>query len=217
MEEEHLSWRHALALITTVTAALLIWNGTHLVLTEPERSSSGSSMHVSLAQPPAPPAPPKQIPKPPKPIASKQPASRAPIVPSQHAVGPPVIADAAIASENSTSSPPGQPTPSAGPVANVSLESTYFASVLAAVEQQKRYPMTKDARLQHPRGTVIVLLVLDRSGKLLDSSIAQSAGSILDRQALETVQRASYPPFPATVWPSETQHRFEVSVYFIPP
>ena len=35
--EGNLSWRHALAFLVTITSAWLIWNGTHLILTEPDR------------------------------------------------------------------------------------------------------------------------------------------------------------------------------------
>src|SRR5271156_4874432 len=101
-----LSWRHALALLITLTSAWLIWNGTHLVLTEPDRFPHTPLMHVALATPPAPPAPPKVVPTPPKPIVQKQVASRTPTETSPHAIGPSVANNAPVTSQNTTSTPP---------------------------------------------------------------------------------------------------------------
>ena len=209
--EGNLSWRHALAFFVTLTSAWLIWHGTRLVLTEPDRLAHTPLMHVSLREPP-PPAPPKVQPKPPKPIVQKPVASRTPIETSPHAIGPPVTNTAPAAQQTAAPAPPAPQTPPE----NVSLESTYRASVNAAINEQKRYPMSKDARLQQPTGTVIVWFTLNRDGQLQDAGIEESAGSILDRAALESVRRASFPPFPQGVWPGETQLRFKADLYFHP-
>ncbi len=210
--EEYFSWRYALALLVTIASAWLIWNGTHLVLTEPDRLHQAPVIHVSLAHPPAPPAPvpPKVVPKPPKPVADK--AGRDP-----HAGGNLRTCDRdrlsrpnAPVSTTASASPPSPPAPPA-PVGNVSLQSTYISSVHAAIEQQKRYPMSKEARLQQPSGTATVWFVLNRAGELQESGIEESAGGILDRAALESVHRATYPPFPATTWPGEEQHQLHRS------
>jgi periplasmic protein TonB len=214
--EEHLSWRHALALFVTLTSAWLIWHGTRLILTEPSRARHLPLMHVSLASPPAPPAPvlPKVVPKPPKPVVPKQVATRTPIQTSPHAIGPPVV-NAPVTSQNVAPSPPSPPAPAA-PAENLSLESTYLASARAAIEQEKRYPMSKDARLQQPSGTVTVWFVLNRAGELQDIGIAGSAGSILDRAAIESVRRTTFAPFPTELWPRDSQHRFIVYLRFVP-
>jgi protein TonB len=212
--EGNFSWRHALALLITLTSAWLIWNGTRLVLTEPDRAPHTPLMHVSLAKVETPPAPPKVVPKPPKPVVAKQVASRTPIETSPRAIGPPV-ANASVSSQNANPSPPAPPAPAA-PAENVSLESTYEASVHAAIEQEKRYPMSKDARLEQPSGTVVLWVTLNRAGELEDVSIEQSAGSILDRAAIETVRRTTYPPFPASVWPNDSKARLKVPIHFSP-
>jgi len=207
------SWRHTLAFLITIVSAVLIWNGTHLVLTEADRTPHTPLMHVSLAKPSPPaPQPPKVVPKPPKPVVQKQVASRAPLETSPHAIGPPV-SNAPVTNQNA--SPPSPPAPAA-PSENLSLQNTYLIAVRGAVEEQKRYPMSKDARLQQPSGTVTVWFVIGRSGELVDSGVEQSAGSILDRAAIESVKRASFPPFPAGAWPSESQHRFTVDLNFHP-
>jgi protein TonB len=214
--EGQFSWRHALALLITLTSAWLIWHGTRLVLTEADHAPHAPVIHVSLAQPPAPPVPvpPKVVPKPPKPIVQKQVASRTPMQTSPHAIGPPVT-NAPVAAQNTSPSPPAQTTPAA-PAENVSLELTYEASVHAAIEQEKRYPMSKDARLEQPSGTVVLWVTLNRAGELQDVSIEESAGSILDHAAIETVRRTTYPPFPAGVWPNDSRARLKVPIHFSP-
>ncbi|HTW34050.1 MAG TPA: energy transducer TonB [Rhizomicrobium sp.] len=214
--EGGISWRHILALLITLTSAWLIWNGTHLVLTEADHSPRTPVMHVSLAKPPAPPVPvpPKVVPKPPKPIVQKQIASRTPVETSPHAIGAPVT-NAPVASQNANPSPPAQPAPAA-PAENISLELAYEASVHAAIEQEKRYPMSKDARLEQPSGTVVLWVTLDRAGELEDVSIEQSAGGILDRAAIETVRRTTYPPFPSGIWPNDSKARLKVPIHFSP-
>jgi protein TonB len=212
--ENSFSWRHVLALLVTLTSAWLIWTGTRLVLTEPDRTPHVPVMHVSLAKPAAPPAPPKVVPKPPKPIVQKQVASRRPIETSPHAIGPPVT-NAPVNNQNVSSSPPSPPAPAA-PAENMSLESAYEASVNAAIQEQKRYPMSKEARLAQPSGTAVLWVTLNRAGELQDAVIAESAGSILDRAAIETVHRTTYPPFPASVWPNDSKARLKVAIHFSP-
>jgi protein TonB len=61
-------------------------------------------------------------------------------------------------------------------------------------------------------GTAEVTFVLNRAGEVIESSVTKSSGSgMLDREALETVRRASpFPAFPAAkpgaeasyVWPA---------------
>jgi protein TonB len=212
--EGSFSWRHALALLVTLTSAWLIWTGTRLVLTEPDKTAHMPLMHVSLVTPPAPPAPPKVAPKPPKPVVTKQVASRTPVETSPLGRGPQTT-DAPVTNQPASPSPPAPPAPAA-PAENLSLENTYISTVHAAIEEQKRYPMSKDARLQQPSGTVTVWFVLNRSGALVESGIEQSAGSILDPAALASVKRASFPPFPTDAWTNESQHRFKVEIYLHP-
>src|SRR3974390_2701307 len=146
--EEGFSWRYPFALLVTITAAWLIWHGTRLVLTEPDHQRATSLMHVSLASPPAPPAPPKVVPKPPKRAVARQKVTRSSqALPTRSTNGPIVATNAPLATQTSETAVPAPATP-----ANVSLQSTYIASIREAVEQQKRYPMSKDARLQQPQG-----------------------------------------------------------------
>jgi periplasmic protein TonB len=211
--EGNLSWRSALALLIALTSAWLIWHGTRLILTEPDRLGHAHLMHVSLASPPAPPAPPKVVPKPPKPVVQKKVASRTPVETSPHGMAPPPTN---VPETSANTAPSPEPQSSPAPQENLSLENTYNSSCYAAIEEQKRYPQSKDARLQMPSGTVVVSFVLDRSGALQSAAVSQSAGSILDRAAIESLHRAQCPPFPGGVWPGQPQHSFTINLRFTP-
>ena len=62
--------------------------------------------------------------------------------------------------------------------------------------RSKRYP--PDALNKHESGVVIVSIVLDRSGRLIDSQIKQSSGSVLlDKESLDVLNRAQpFAPLP---------------------
>jgi protein TonB len=138
---------------------------------------------------------PKAAPTPtptPAPAASEQPA----------AVAPQAVAAPAVA----------RPAP---PTAVSSDDEVYKAQIRAYLEGIKHYPTSKEARLQRPRGTVNVWIVIDRSGGMKEAGIEESSGSlILDGAALSTVRNASYPAFPADAFKGEPTHRFTVQLNY---
>jgi protein TonB len=68
----------------------------------------------------------------------------------------------------------------------------YNALVFGHLQRFKRYPLAA----RGASGTVQVKFVLNRAGDVIDSTVAKSSGnSVLDREALEILRRAS--PFPA--------------------
>jgi periplasmic protein TonB len=71
----------------------------------------------------------------------------------------------------------------------------YNALVFGHLQRFKRYPRA----LRGPQGTVVVEFALDRSGRVISSTVTKSSGSrALDQLALEALQRASpFPQFPA--------------------
>jgi len=94
---------------------------------------------------------------------------------------------------------------------------SYLAAINSYLNTLKRYPTGREASLQHPSGTVRVTFVLERDGKLLSAEIEATSNSILlDRQALTTVRRGSYPPFPSEAFPGESSHRFSIDLGFAP-
>jgi protein TonB len=87
--------------------------------------------------------------------------------------------------------------------------------VKAYLESIKHYPTSKEARLQRPRGSVTVWIVIDRSGGMKEAGIDESSGSlILDGAALSTVRNASYPGFPASAFQGQATHRFTVQLNY---
>jgi protein TonB len=68
----------------------------------------------------------------------------------------------------------------------------YDALVLGHLQRVKRYPLAAHG----VSGTVTVRFVLNRAGDVIESAVMKSSGNgVLDREALETLHRAS--PFPA--------------------
>jgi protein TonB len=139
---------------------------------------------------------PKAAPTPtptPAPTPSEQPAAAAP----QPAAAP---------------APAARPAP---PTAVANEDAVYTAQVRNYLEGIKHYPTSKEARLQRPRGTVNVWIVIDRSGGMKEAGIEESSGSlILDGAALSTVRNASYPAFPADAFKGEPTHRFTVQLNY---
>jgi periplasmic protein TonB len=68
----------------------------------------------------------------------------------------------------------------------------YSALVFGHLQRFKRYPLAAHGGT----GTVLVQFVLNRAGDVIESKVTKSTGNgVLDREALETLRRAS--PFPA--------------------
>ena len=84
----------------------------------------------------------------------------------------------------------------------------YASTILAWLERHKEYPRLSQMRRE--QGVVMLYLVIDRDGNVLDSRIQESSGyRSLDREALEMVKRASpLPPMPDDM----PQERLEIIV-----
>ncbi|NCA24938.1 MAG: energy transducer TonB, partial [Betaproteobacteria bacterium] len=97
--------------------------------------------------------------------------------------------------------PPPPPAPAPAPIApppapaidDAAARAGYIRGLSAAVAKQKRYPRL--AQQRGWQGEVMLHVVVDASGRLLDVSVERSSGfEALDREALEMVRRAA--PFP---------------------
>ena len=103
------------------------------------------------------------------------------------------------------------------PPISVSLENNYILSVRATLNANKRYPTGREASLQRPSGKVKLWFVLARNGALQDAGIDESSNSIiLDNAALSTLRRTTYAPWPEGSWASQSQHKFTVTLDFVP-
>jgi protein TonB len=94
--------------------------------------------------------------------------------------------------------------------------SASFESVIkAAIEAKKSYPTGRQAMLERPVGTVGLCMLLSRAGKLLESRIAVSSGSILlDGAARRLVSSISFPAFPETYLVGKGQNEFCVRLKY---
>lgn len=131
-----------------------------------------------IAQPASPPPPPQTevIAVTPKPEAPPSPVPPAPVV------APPP--------------PPPPPGPSEADLDDA--RNQYGHSLWSAIEKHKQYP--RIAQMRGWQGEVIVELLLDGSGKLKSKKILSSSGhDVLDRQALDMVEKAAPFPLPPEV------------------
>ena len=182
-----------------------------------------------LLQPP-PKTPPPQVKQPePKPKMLAMP--NAPITPAP--IEPAREVTAAAESPRPIPTPTPTPTPAPSlptatpvqeapkvavqPPVSVSLENNYIVSVRATLNTNKRYPTGREASLQRPSGKVKLWFVLARNGALQDAGIDESSNSIiLDNAALSTLRRTTYAPWPEGSWASQSQHKFTVTLDFVP-
>ena len=103
------------------------------------------------------------------------------------------------------------------PPVSVNLENNYIVSVRATLNANKCYPTGREASLQRPSGKVKLWFVLTRSGALQDAGIEESSNSIiLDNAALSTLRRTTYAPWPEGSWATQSQHKFTVTLDFVP-
>ena len=122
----------------------------------------------------------------------------------------PTPAPAASAPAQAVAAAPAPSRPS-----STSADDAYAARVKAYLESFKHYPTSKEARLQRPRGTVEVWIVIDRNGGMKEAGVETSSGSlILDGAALQLVRGGSYPAFPPESFNGEATHRFTVQLNY---
>ena len=187
---------------------------------------------TTLIEPLLQPKPPKPVPQVPKP--EPQPKMLAlPNVPNVPMTPAPIepVREVTAAAESPRPAPTPTPAPSlptATPVlevpkialqppVSISLENNYIVSVRATLNANKRYPTGREASLQRPSGKVKLWFVLARNGALQDAGIDESSNSIiLDNAALSTLRRTTYAPWPEGSWASQSQHKFTVTLDFVP-
>ena len=175
---------------------------------------------------PTPPKPAPQVPKP-EPQPKMQAVPYVPMTPAP--IEPARQVTAAVESPRPIPTPTPAPSlPTATPVqeppkiapqppVSVSLENNYIVSVRTTLNANKRYPTGREASLQRPSGKVKLWFVLTRSGALQDAGIDESSNSIiLDNAALSTLRRTTYAPWPEGSWASQSQHKFTVTLDFVP-
>ncbi|MCU1730268.1 MULTISPECIES: energy transducer TonB [unclassified Pseudomonas] len=167
---------------------------------------------VELPEPPPKPKPKPPEPKPQPPKPKPQVAKPAPPQPAaQPAVAP------AVASKPPAAATPAPPPPPAPPKVNIAaLENSYIAALHAELEKYKQYPRGREASLQRPEGSVVIWLLIDRGGKVLDSGIEKKAVSMLLNKAAQTSLRRieQVRPFPKAVFEGRDKYRFIATLVY---
>ncbi|MBO0493494.1 energy transducer TonB [Pseudomonas sp. Marseille-Q1929] len=160
------------------------------------------------AAPAPPPPPPKPQPKPePKPKPVPKPVVAKP-TPTPTPTPPPVAAKpapAAVAQVAPTPAPPAPPK-----VDGQALEGGYLKGLRNELDSYKQYPTGRQASLERPTGEVVVWLLVDRQGRVLDSGVQTQASSmLLNRAAANSLRRIKQvKPFPEQAFGGSNEHRF---------
>ncbi|MDY7552188.1 TonB family protein [Pseudomonas sp. FG1] len=146
------------------------------------------------APPPPPPPPPKPVPK--------------PVVAKPTPTPPPVAAKpapAAVAQAAPTPAPPAPPK-----VDGQALEGGYLKGLRNELDTYKQYPTGRQASLERPSGDVVVWLLVDRQGRVLDSGVQTPASSmLLNRAAANSLRRIKQvKPFPEQAFGGRNEQRF---------
>ncbi|AZD02483.1 energy transducer TonB family protein [Pseudomonas chlororaphis] len=158
------------------------------------------------AEPAPPPPPPKPQPKPlPKPEPKPKPApvaAKATPTPTPPATAKPV--QPAVA-PTPTPAPPAPPK-----VDGQALEGGYLKGLRNELDTYKQYPTGRQASLERPSGEVVVWLLVDRQGRVLDSGIQTQASSmLLNRAATNSLRRIKQvKPFPEQAFGGRNEQRF---------
>lgn len=175
---------------------------------------------VVAEQPSAPPPPPKPRvepkpqpkPKPrvehhPKPVAKPQPTTTSSPTP------PKVVAPAPRPAPPAPPAPPPKPVVDSG-----ALEGGYLHGVRNDLERYKQYPSGRQASLERPSGKVVVWLLVDRTGKVLDRGLEERASSmLLNRAALTSLGRIEQvKPFPPEAFAGRSQLRITATFDYSP-
>ncbi|MCF5649138.1 energy transducer TonB [Pseudomonas syringae] len=168
-------------------------------------------VEIEEAEPAPPPPRPKPVPKPkpkpeikpePRPKPLPKPAVAKPVEPVQAPSKP--IASAPVA-------PPSPPAPPAAPkVDTQGMEGGYLKGLRSELDGYKQYPTGRQASLERPSGEVVVWLLVDRQGRVLDSGIQTQASSmLLNRAAANSLRRIKQvKPFPEQAFGGRNEQRF---------
>lgn len=172
-------------------------------------------MPVTLSEPPPPPPPPKQVPPQPQEVPQVLVAQVPDVITRESVV---IETRPAPPPETVlTLEPPRVQTPiltGTGP--NIGqIQAGYESKIKGYLESIKRYPTSREARIQRPTGRVGLWIEVNRDGTLKDVGVAKTSDFIiLDNAALATVRQGKFPPFPADTYPGESYRRFTVTLEY---
>lgn len=173
---------------------------------------------VELPEPPPKPKPQPPKPKPPEP--KPQPPKPKPQVAKPAPAPtptPPAPPQAVVAKAAPVAAPAAAPAPPAAPrVDAAAIEGRYTAALRADLERYKKYPSGREASLQRPEGDVVVWLLVDRSGNVVDSGIETKAKNMLLNKAAQSSLRRleKVTPFPQEAFGGKDRYRFTATFVY---
>jgi periplasmic protein TonB len=177
------------------------------VIPEPVVEPPPPVIEEADAEPAPPPPPPKPLPKPePKPKPKPLPK---PVVAKAAPTPPPVAAAKPVPAVTAPAAP--APAPPAPPkVDGQALEGGYLKGLRNELDTYKQYPTGRQASLERPSGEVVVWLLVDRQGRVLDSGLQTPASSmLLNRAATNSLRRIKQvKPFPEQAFGGRNEQRF---------
>jgi len=163
---------------------------------------------------PAPPPPPAKLqPQPqPKPEPKPKPLPKpTPVAAKATPTPTPPIAAKPVQPAVAPTPTPAPPTPPPAPkVDGQALEGGYLKGLRNELDTYKQYPTGRQASLERPSGEVVVWLLVDRQGRVLDSGIQTQASSmLLNRAATNSLRRIKQvKPFPEQAFGGRNEQRF---------
>ncbi|WP_443696220.1 energy transducer TonB family protein [Pseudomonas sp.] len=160
------------------------------------------------AEPAPPPPPPKPLPKP-EPTPKPKPVPK-PVVAKPTPTPPPVVAKPTPATVAQAAPTPAPAPPAPPKVDGQALEGGYLKGLRNELDTYKQYPTGRQASLERPNGDVVVWLLVDRQGRVLDSGVQTPASSmLLNRAAANSLRRIKQvKPFPEQAFGGRNEQRF---------
>ena len=177
------------------------------VIPEPVVEPPPPVIEEADAEPAPPPPPPKPLPKPePKPKPKPLPK---PVVAKAAPTPPPVAAAKPVPAVTAPAAPALAP-PAPPKVDGQALEGGYLKGLRNELDTYKQYPTGRQASLERPSGEVVVWLLVDRQGRVLDSGLQTQASSmLLNRAATNSLRRIKQvKPFPEQAFGGRNEQRF---------
>src|SRR6218665_1514186 len=172
---------------------------------------------VELPEPPPQPKPKPPQPKPHPPHPPTPRLTRAKPKVANPAQTPPAPPQAVVAKAAPVAAPAAAPAPPVAPQVDVAaIEGRYTAALRADLERYKKYPTGREASLQRPVGDVVVWLLVDRSGNVVDSGIeAKARNMLLNKAAQSSLRRLEkVTPFPREAFGGKDRYSFTATFVY---
>lgn len=222
--------REPIALIASALIVTSMVYAMNTISMEPPAAKSNPVM-VSLVElpetppPPPPPPEPESRPNQPSPMrAQPQPSVPMPPIPQVETVPPspapvplvevpPPVLVPMDPPQTPVATPPAPAAMPQTPRSNPAAEGGYQARARALINRNKNYP--EEALQMSMTGSVVVVYVIDRGGRLIRAEVDRSSGhSLLDQAALQAVRRTRFEPIPEDAWVALKEQVFRTRIEF---